>query len=119
MSPNDTSRVRRGDVWVAALGPVQGAEMDKTRPVLIISADAMGKLPVKIAAPCTTSALAPAPWRVPVAATHENGLDRDTTVDLMQMRALSVRRLTRKLGEVDADIMEQVAAMVAVIVEYV
>jgi mRNA interferase MazF len=92
--------------------------MDKTRPVIIVSADAMGALPVKITAPCTTSTLAPAVWRVPLAATPGNGLDRDTTIDLMQMRALSVSRLTRKLGEVDADTMEQVAAMIAAIVEY-
>lgn len=92
--------------------------MDKTRPVVIVSSDAMGVLPVKLAAPCTTSPMPPALWRVPVKASAANGLDRDTTIDLMQLRAISTTRLVHRLGEVDADVMADVAAMVAAIVEY-
>lgn len=118
MSPSEARRVRRGEVWLASLGPVQGAEMDKTRPVIVVSADAMGVLPVKIVAPCTSTLLSGAPWRVPLAATTQNGLDGDTTIDLMMLRSISVTRLTRKLGEVDADTMEEIAAMIAAVVEY-
>jgi mRNA interferase MazF len=119
MSPSLARAVHRGELWVARLSPVVGAEMDKTRPVLIISADGLGALPVKLAAPCTTTPLSAAPWRVPIAATERNGLDRDTTVDLMQIRALSVARLTHRLGTVEPELMEDVAAIVATIVEYV
>jgi mRNA interferase MazF len=118
MNPSEAGKVRRGEVWLAALGPVQGAEMDKTRPVIIVSADAVGVFPVRIAAPCTSTALTPAPWTVPLAATAGNGLDGDTTVDLMMLQSISVTRLIRKLGEVDADTMEEVAAMIAALVEY-
>lgn len=58
------------------------------------------------------------PWRVPLAKSEANGLDRDTTIDLMQIRATSVGRLVHKLGVADSDTMEEVAAMVAAIVEY-
>lgn len=58
MSPSQSSQVRRGEVWLARLDPTQGAEMGKTRPVVIISADGMGVLPVKLVAPCTTTELA-------------------------------------------------------------
>lgn len=92
--------------------------MDKTRPVVIISADGIGSLPVKLAAPCTTSKLPPVAWRMPVQASVSNGLDRDTTVDLMQIRSLSVNRLVRKLGVLDPEDVEDIAAMVAVIVDY-
>jgi mRNA interferase MazF len=118
MNPSEAKKVRRGEVWLAALGPVKGAEMDKTRPVVIVSADSMGVLPVKLAAPCTSTRLASAPWKVPLAATGPNGLDGDTTIDLMHVRSLSVTRLVHKLGEVDADTMEEIAAMIAAVVEY-
>ena len=118
MSPSQASQVRRGEVWLAQLDPVRGAEMGKTRPVVVISADGMGALPVKLVAPCTTTILTAAAWRVPLAKSDANGLDRDTTVDLMQIRSVSVRRLVHKLGDVDSETMEEVAAMVAAIVEY-
>lgn len=115
---SQSSRVRRGEVWLALLDPVLGAEMGKRRPVVVISADGMGALPVKLVAPCTTSELPPAAWRVPLAKNARNGLDRDTTIDLMQIRSVSVQRLVHKLGDVDPDTMEEVAAMVAAVVEY-
>lgn len=118
MSPTRNDQVRRGEVWLARLDPVEGAEMGKSRPVVVISMDGMGTLPVKLVAPCTGSQLAPAPWRVPLSATAQNGLDRDTTIDLMQIRSISVRRLIHKLGEVDTHTAEDIAAMVAIIVEY-
>jgi mRNA-degrading endonuclease toxin of MazEF toxin-antitoxin module len=92
--------------------------MGKTRPVVVLNADGMGVLPVKLVAPCTTSGLPAAAWRVPLSASGRNGLDRDTTIDLMMIRSVSVLRLARKLGDVDSDTMEEVAAMVAAIVEY-
>jgi mRNA-degrading endonuclease toxin of MazEF toxin-antitoxin module len=78
----------------------------------------MGVLPVKWVAPCTTTQLPGAAWRVPLGATPENGLDRDTTIDLMQLRSISVERLVHKVGNVDSETMEEIAAMVAAIVEY-
>ena len=118
MNHSRASQVRRGEIWVAELDPARGAEIRKTRPVVIISADGMGVLPVKLAAPCTTSGLPPALWRVPLPKSALNGLDRDTILDLMQIRSISVERLIRRIGSVDADTMAEVAAMVAAIVEY-
>lgn len=118
MNPSRATQVRRGEVWLASLDPVKGAEMGKTRPVVVVSADGMGVLPVKWVAPCTTTQLPGAAWRVPLGATPENGLDRDTTIDLMQLRSISVERLVHKVGNVDSETMEEIAAMVAAIVEY-
>jgi len=118
MNPSRASEVRRGEIWVAELDPTRGAEIRKTRPVVIISADGMGVLPVKLAAPCTTSDLPPAMWRVPLLKSAMNGLDADTTIDLMQVRSISVERLIHRIGSVAADTMAEVAAMVAAIVEY-
>ena len=93
---------------MARLDPAEGAEMAKTRPVVVISADGVGILPVKLVAPCTSSELPAAAWRVPLAKTVANGLASDSTIDLMMIRSVSVRRLARKLGEVDSETMEDV-----------
>jgi len=118
MTPGDAKSIHRGEIWLASLSPVRGAEMDKTRPVVVVSSDAMGVLPVKIVAPCTSALLSPAAWRVPVPASPLNGLDKDTTVDLMQIRAISVLRLIHRIGTVEADVMEDIAAMIAIVVEH-
>jgi mRNA-degrading endonuclease toxin of MazEF toxin-antitoxin module len=56
---------------------------------------------------------------VALAAKKETGLDRDTTVDLMQTRALSAERLTRRLGRLGESEMSEIATAMAVVVEYV
>jgi mRNA interferase MazF len=44
---------RRGEVWTVELNPTQGSEMSKKRPALVVSSDAVGILPIKLAAPIT------------------------------------------------------------------
>jgi mRNA interferase MazF len=45
--------MKQGEVWQITLDPAVGAEIKKKRPALIISADALGKLPLKIITPIT------------------------------------------------------------------
>lgn len=47
------SRPRRGEIWVADLEPVRGQEMNKTRPVVVLSSDEISTLAVKLVAPIT------------------------------------------------------------------
>jgi mRNA-degrading endonuclease toxin of MazEF toxin-antitoxin module len=39
---------KRGEVWWVKPGKTAGAELQKKRPYVVISADAMGNVPVKI-----------------------------------------------------------------------
>ncbi len=111
---------KRGEVWVARLDPTQGDEIRKTRPVVVVSSDAMGMLAVKIAVPLTTNPkVAEAPWGVPIHPTAQNGLDRATAVDALQIRSLAVARFVNRLGVLADDDMDQVAASIATVVEYV
>ena len=118
-SPRPVARPRRGEVWVARLDPTLGDEMQKTRPVVVVRSDSMGMLAVKIAAPFTTSEFGPAPWRLAIKPTIQNGLDRASTVDLLQVRSLAVERFVSRLGSLSDEDMEQIAAAVAAVVEYV
>lgn len=90
--------VKRGEVWLAALDPTPGGEIQKTRPCLIVSPDDLNQhLRTVIAAPMTTGSR-PAPFRVPVSFQGKDGL-----ILADQLRTLDRRRLVKRLGEVEAE----------------
>src|SRR5436190_8942157 len=83
------------EVWLAALDPAVGSEIQKTRPCLIVSPPEMNnRLHTIMAAPMTTGSR-PAPSRVPVSFQGKPGL-----ILLEQLRALDKSRLMRPLGTV-------------------
>ena len=87
--------VVRGEVWLAALDPTIGSEIQKTRPCVIISPPEMhDHLRTALAAPMTTGSR-PAPFRIPVRFQRRDGL-----ILLDQIRALDKSRLVRRLGAV-------------------
>jgi len=44
---------RRGEIWDINLDPTVGQEIQKRRPAVVISSDAIGKLRVKLVVPIT------------------------------------------------------------------
>jgi mRNA interferase MazF len=109
---------KRGEVWVARLDPAEGDEMQKARPVIVVSSDAVGSLNVKLVVPCTTSSLGAALWRVPIPKRACPGLDRDTCADVLQMRALAVHRLYKKIGDLNEAVLDDVVAAIAISIDY-
>jgi mRNA interferase MazF len=112
------SRPRRGEVWWVDLDPSRGDEINKTRPVLVLSGDELGALAVKTVVPLTK--VSPTKigkvWLVPVRASASNGLKCDSVADVLQMRAVSLTRFKQRLGRLrDDDLAEIVAAVAAVI----
>lgn len=45
--------IDRGEIWVVNLDPTVGTEIRKTRPVVVVSSDAIGVLPLRLVAPIT------------------------------------------------------------------
>jgi mRNA interferase MazF len=87
--------VRRGEIWLATLDPTIGAEIQKTRPCVIISPPELHDfLCIVTIAPMTTGSRA-APYRIPLRFRRKNGL-----ILLDQLRTLDKRRLVRRLGVV-------------------
>jgi mRNA interferase MazF len=94
--------VTRGEVWLAAVDPTIGSEIQKIRPCLIISpAEIHDHLRTVIVAPMTSGSH-PAGFRVPVSFQGVNGL-----ILLEQSRALDKKRLVKRLGTVPAAILRQ------------
>jgi mRNA interferase MazF len=85
------------EVWLVALDPTLGAEMQKSRPCVVLSPDDMNKhLQTVIVGPMTT-VLRPYPTRISVRFQGKRG-----QVALDQLRAVDRKRLLRKLGRVSA-----------------
>ena len=84
---------RRDEVWLAALDPAQGSEIEKTRPCLVVSPDEMNQfLRTVIVAPMT-SVERTWPTRVKIVFQGKRG-----QVALDQVRAVDRGRLVRRLG---------------------
>lgn len=88
--------VARGEVWLTALDPTVGSEIQKTRPCVVVSPPEMhDHLRTVTVAPMTTGSR-PAPFRVPLRFEGRAGL-----ILLDQLRTLDKQRLVRRLGAVE------------------
>jgi mRNA interferase MazF len=86
---------QQDEVWLVTLDPTQGAEIQKTRPCLVISPDEMNEhLQTVIVAPMTT-VKRPYPTRVEVRFQGKRG-----QIALDQLRAIDRKRLVRRLGAI-------------------
>ena len=114
-----SSPPRRGDVWLVSLDPTVGTEIRKTRPVVVISSDAVGRLPIKLVAPITewNPRFAPNVWHVHLEPDAANGLSKTSAVDVLQVRGVDTVRFVRKLGELSPDTLEEIVLALAAVIE--
>lgn len=102
--------MNRGEVWEVNLDPTIGAEIKKIRPCVIVSRDALARLPLKIIVPLTDwdPRFETAAWHIPVEATPQNGLSKKSSADTYQVRSISEHRLIRRLGILSAPLMDKI-----------
>ncbi len=115
-----TAPPTRGEVWLVSLPRAKGVELQKVRPAVIVSSPAFDGVPVRIVVPLTT-------WQADfrnsgnkllIEVNDRNGLDADSAADFLQVRSVSVERLVERLGHVDADLVEEIVAGVAIAIDY-
>jgi mRNA interferase MazF len=111
---------KRGEIWLVSFDPTIGAEIKKTRPAIVISSDAVGRLPIKLVAPLTDwkNHYSANIWHVRIDPDAQNGLTKPSAVDALQLRGMDQRRFVRKMGEVTADVLEEIVLAVAAVIEY-
>ena len=89
--------VKRGEIWLVALDPTLGSEIQKSRPCVIVSPSELNQhLRTVIVAPLTSKGFV-APFRVPVTHAGTKGL-----VVLDQIRTVDKIRLVKHLGVLSA-----------------
>ena len=102
----------RGDIYLANLDPVQGAEADKRRPVVIVSNDGantaatLTERGVVTVVPVTSNVASIHPFQV-LLSSSEVGLDRDSKAQAEQVRSISVERLGANLGRLTPRLLEE------------
>lgn len=85
---------KRGEIWLADLNPRRGTEPGKTRPVLIVQAQALLDVshPSTLVVPLTTQLVDNAePLRIRIST--QGKLRKDSDLLLDQLRAIDNRRL--------------------------
>ena len=93
-----SSEIRRGDVWWVDLDPTRGAEIQKTRPAVVLTADGLNRARrTVVVVPLSTG---PAVRPPIVVGTPSAGPDSVAVCD--QVRAVDKGRLTRRGGQLAA-----------------
>lgn len=101
-------KVLRGEIRLVNLEPALPGEAGKIRPAVIVSNDvqnmraAMSDFGTVTVAAVTSNVKNVLPFHVLVAA-EETGLDSDSKIQAEQLRAISVKRVGRRLGRITAE----------------
>ena len=100
--------VKRGDVVVANLDPTIGVEIQKTRPVIVLSNDAINQysqLVVVVPLTKNTAHLSPSHAIIPKGVARLTFISKAVTE---QVKAIDKRRLVKRLGSLTPSVLEAV-----------
>lgn len=100
--------MQKGDLVLVDLEPTIGAEMNKTRPCLIISPDEMNNVLRTVQIAPVTSVERELPTRIFIKATRGSGLDKDSYVVLDQLKTIDKKRVMRSIGRISNYELEEV-----------
>ena len=100
--------------------PTLGTEIRKTRPVIVISSDEIGILPIRLVAPITEwkTSFADNVWHVKLDPDSNNNLVKSSAVDTLQLRGLDTQRFTVKIGELPQSIMDLIVIAITTIIDF-
>lgn len=105
--------VKRFDIYLVALDPTQGSEIQKTRPCVVISPDELHQnLRTAIIAPMTT-ALRSYPTRIELVFDGKTG-----QIALDQIRTVDKSRLLKRLGSLEQETAQRVCNILVEMFEY-
>ena len=93
--------MNRGQIYLLRLDPTEASEQAGTRPVVIISRNAINKhSPVVVVCPITDAVHVPKPYPSDVfVKAPEGGLIKDSVILTLQIRAVSKNRFLHFLGD--------------------
>ena len=102
--------MKRGDVYLARLDPTEGSEQAGSRPVILISRDAINRAsPVVVVIPCTTHRAKRRIYPSQVLLrSPDGGLTADSIALGEQVRAVAKSRLAQRLGSLFPGSIDQI-----------
>jgi mRNA interferase MazF len=110
------SSIKRGDVYNVRLDPVEGFKQGGSRPVIVVSRNAINtSSPTVLAIPCTTYRQGKRVYATQVLIhAPEGGLSNDSIALAEQVRILSKSRFGDYRGSLSIDTMEQISTALAI-----
>jgi len=100
--------MNQGDIYLINLDPALHTEAGKIRPGIIISINAMNRYsPRLIIAPITSNIGKVYPFEVFITR-GVGGLEKDSKIMLDQIRSLDKRRLVKKIGAINREMLVKV-----------
>jgi len=111
-----TPTPRRGDVWLVALDPAVGHEIQKTRPAVIVTNDLYNRQNwVVLAVPLTSHDSAE--YDQVLVRPPEGGLTSPSVTLPDQMRAIDRTRLVKRLGRLKSETMLKVNRSLKIVLD--
>jgi len=104
--------IKRYEIYLVALNPTVGSEIQKTRPCIVISPNEMNVLKTVIVAPMTSKGFNFI-FRPKIKFEKKAGL-----VLLDQIRAVDKTRLVKKLGDVDDTTSKEISNILVTMFEF-
>jgi mRNA interferase MazF len=108
----------RGEVWTMSLEKTPRASGGKTRPVVIVSSDSLGTLPLRVVVPLVDwkKDYASVPWMVRVPPVLNSGLEAVHAADTLQVRSISTTRLKKHLGDLPPGIIVEIVSAAGLVI---
>ena len=102
--------MRKGEIWSVAIPGTNGHEQSGMRPVIVLS---QVEANIVMIVPFTSNLHALRfPHTINVHQTEENGLTQESVALTFQLRAIDQKRLKKKIGSLNQEIMNKIDVMI-------
>jgi mRNA interferase MazF len=100
--------IRRGEIWQVRFDPIEGSEIGKTRPALVLQNDIGNRYAGTTIVAAVTAQIKDLPTQVNVEPSKGNGLRWSCAINLSHLRTVSRARLTARLGRLEEKYFPQI-----------
>ena len=108
LKPRLANYPKRGEIWQVSLKPVEGHEIGKTRPALVISNDKNNEYSSTVTLiPITASVEKIYPFEVFISG-EDSGLPLNSKIKCNQIRTVDKLRLLKPVGGISTEIIKKV-----------
>jgi mRNA interferase MazF len=95
--------ILRGEIWRVRFDPIEGSEIGKTRPALVLQNDLGNRYANTTIVAAVTGRIKDLPTLVEVEPSKLNGLRQDCAINLSHIRTVNQSRLISRVGRLEDD----------------
>jgi mRNA interferase MazF len=105
---------KRGEIWLVEFEPQRGAEIQKTRPAVVLSIKEIEKIPMRIVVPVREYKAHHEQiiFFISLQPIRDNGLSKISSVDCTQVKSFALERFIKRLGTVTSAQLKEITGAV-------